>query len=84
MHILMYLNLVNLNFLSTDLMDNLVRGLASQKGEKHDNIFSEDITNHLFEESTIEGIQRHLQVPGLFLPIILNEAIHFSFFGYHT
>ena len=30
-------------------MDDLVRGLTAQNGEKWDNIFSEDVLNHLFE-----------------------------------
>ena len=32
------------------IIDDLVRGLTSQKGQKWDNKFSEDIINHLFEE----------------------------------
>ena len=31
------------------IMDEMVRGLTSQNGDKWDNLFSEDITNHLFE-----------------------------------
>merc|ERR1712244_147231 len=33
------------------LMDDLVRGLVSQKGDMNDQIFSNDVTNHLFESS---------------------------------
>ena len=32
------------------IIDDLVRGLTSQKGQKWDNKFSEDIINHLFED----------------------------------
>ena len=36
-------------------MNDLVRGLTSQDGEEWDNIFSEDIVNHLLETSPGEG-----------------------------
>ena len=32
-----------------EIIDDLVRGLTSQKGQRWDNKFSEDIVNHLFE-----------------------------------
>ena len=37
------------------MMDDLIRGLAAQNGEDWDNVFSEDITNHLFETSFNSG-----------------------------
>ena len=36
-------------------MDDLVRGLTAQNGEKSDNVFSEDIVNHLFEAKKNTG-----------------------------
>ena len=35
----------------SDLLTGLVRGMALQNGENWDEIFSEDIINHLFERS---------------------------------
>jgi len=37
------------------LMDDMIRGMVSQKGDKWDNSFSQDITNHLFESSKGTG-----------------------------
>ena len=36
-------------------MDDLVRGLADQRGDLFDKIFPEDITNHLFESKSGKG-----------------------------
>merc|ERR1711902_112768 len=36
------------------IIDDLVRGLTSQRGQKWDNKFSEDIINHLFESEEKE------------------------------
>ena len=36
-------------------MDDMIRGMVSQKGDKWDNSFSQDITNHLFESSKGTG-----------------------------
>ena len=36
-------------------MDDMIRGMVSQKGDKWDNSFSKDITNHLFESSKGTG-----------------------------
>ena len=44
--------LVNYNFnILLDLLTGLVRGMTIQNGENWDEIFSEDIVNHLFEMS---------------------------------
>ena len=40
---------------SPTLMDDLVRGLAQQNGDMWDNVFSDDITNHLFESRRFKG-----------------------------
>ena len=40
---------------SPALMDDLVRGLAEQNGDQWDNVFSDDITNHLFESKRFTG-----------------------------
>ena len=40
---------------SPTLMDDLVRGLAQQNGDMWDNVFSDDITNHLFESRRFTG-----------------------------
>ena len=39
-----------------EIIDDLVRGLTSQKGQRWDNKFSEDIVNHLFESQ--EDVRR--------------------------
>ena len=36
-------------------MDDLVRGLADQRGDLFDKIFPEDVTNHLFESKSGKG-----------------------------
>ena len=38
------------------IMDDLVRGLATQNARVNDNKFSEDIINHLFESKSNQGI----------------------------
>ena len=37
------------------IMDDLVRGLATQNGRVNDNRFSEDVINHLFESKSNQG-----------------------------
>ena len=54
------------------IIDDLVRGLTSQKGQKWDNKFSEDIINHLFEDGrSREGLDDGKSREGLDL-IALN------------
>ena len=36
-------------------MDDMVRGLAEQRGDIFDNIFPEDVINHLFESKRNKG-----------------------------
>ena len=42
-------------FYHLDLLDDLVRGLADQRGDLFDKIFPEDVTNHLFESKSGKG-----------------------------
>ena len=50
-----------------DLVNNLLKGLAEQRGENWDNVFAEDIVNHLFEQQDPDtGKQR----PGTGLDLI--------------
>ena len=44
-------------FSIADLCNNILEGFANQRGENSDNVFAEDITNHLFEEQE-DGIQK--------------------------
>ena len=44
-------------FSIADLCNNILEGFANQRGENLDNVFAEDITNHLFEEQE-DGIQK--------------------------
>ncbi len=36
-------------YLFAGMLDDLVRGLTSQRGEAWDNAFADDVTDHLFE-----------------------------------
>ena len=40
---------------SPDMTDNLIRGMTNQDGEAWDNVFSEDVVNHLFETKPNSG-----------------------------
>ena len=46
-----------IDVLFADLCNNILEGFANQRGENLDNVFAEDITNHLFEEQE-DGVQK--------------------------
>ena len=49
--------MISKGFISSllELMDKMVRGMVGQKGEDWDNVFSDNVLNHLFEVNPLEG-----------------------------